>query len=167
MTTIRLVRPSDEQVFQNIMNRYIEEYVTIEKIYPVHFDPRIGALYWGHIQKNPEKYVVPAAFVAGVMVGFGIGFVKTFDEFESAYYQGNMQGEVWEFFVDPAARKRTIGRQILEFMEREFLKRGCSDIVLTGIGVSNDDAQRLYQRLNYVPWNMKMYKKLGNGRGFK
>lgn len=157
---IRELKPEDKDDFSGLVNEYIQEYVQIEKTYPIKYDSRIGPTYWDEIKKRPEDYVVLVAEVDGKLCGLCIGEIKHFGEIEKVYFEGVQRGEVWDIYVNPANRGKGIGEQMINRIESLFLEKGCPNVVLNGVNIRNSGAIKLYEKLGYKTWNMKYYKKV-------
>lgn len=58
------------------------------------------------------------------------------------------RAELTELYVDPAHRRRGIGRALLQRVEALARERGATELILL-TGLENRDAQAFYQRLGY------------------
>ncbi len=79
-----------------------------------------------------------AAFVGGEAVGCGA--VKRMP---------GRYGEIKRVFVDPAARRRGVGRAIMEALETDLLTHGI-DLARLETGVRQPEALALYEHTGYV-----------------
>ncbi len=158
---VRLITQSDESLFKQLMNEYIREYVTIEKTYPVRFDPKMGEVYWKNITEDSQDHVVIVAQQVDELLGFCIGEIHHFGEIERTYFEGDRRAEIWDIYVSSEHRGSGIGGEMISQIEKEFVVRGCKNMVLNGVDIDNEGAKKLYEKLGYRPWNMKYYKRLG------
>jgi len=158
--SINLIERKDRLQFSNIVTQYVKEYQQIEKVYPVHFDPKIGQIYWQTVFNKPKKHIALVAKCDEQVVGFITGEISIFSIIEKAYFNGNKRGVVWDFYVIPQFRGQQIGTLLIQALETEFKKHKCFHIVMNGVSVSNKQAGMLYEKLGYRPWQMQYYKKV-------
>lgn len=157
----RLIVPSDKDQFVELMKSFIQEYIAMEKTYPVHYDPRVGEVYWQDIIDHPDSYYVVVAELDTKLVGFCVGEIKKSQGAETVYADHDLHGGVWDLSVDAQYRSRGIGQLMLDKMAEVFVEHGCKDMVLNGVDLENTGARKLYERLGFKPWNIKYYKKIG------
>ena len=59
-----------------------------------------------------------------------------------------LTAEIDEFFVLPSARGKGLGDELLELVEAEFIRRGCTNVALQ-LGKGNDGARVFYRAHGY------------------
>ncbi len=158
--TVRRLKLDDKDVFTSLINDYVEEYIRTEDVYPVKYDPKIGKIYLGEITKEKSNFIILVALVKDQIIGFCIAEVHKFGKIEKAYFEGDRRGEVWDVYVNPKFRSMGVGKVLLKETEKVLLEQGCQNMVLNSVGVNNNGARELYERLGYKPWSIKYYKKI-------
>ena len=76
-----------------------------------------------------------------------LGFIQMYPTFSSL--RAARTFVLYDLFVDPAARQRGVGRQLLQAAADEARKRGAVSLVLS-TARTNVAAQRLYESLGWV-----------------
>jgi ribosomal protein S18 acetylase RimI-like enzyme len=165
--TIRVLTQSDKNSFVKLMNDYVQEYVKFEKTYPVYFDPKIGDAYWRDINERPEDYLTVVAETNGDLRGFCIGEIHRYGIIEKVYFHGDKRGEVWDIYVDPLYRNIKIGELMIQEIEKQFVLKGCEDVIMNGVDIENTGARKLYKRLGYKEWCIRCYKQISLGGSTK
>ena len=79
--------------------------------------------------------------------GTALGFVQMYPTFASLAAARTYV--LYDLFVDPAARKRGVGRRVMEAAAEEARRRGAVSLVLS-TARTNHPAQRLYESLGWV-----------------
>jgi len=79
--------------------------------------------------------------------GSALGFIQMYPTFSSL--RAARTFVLYDLFVDPAARQRGVGRQLLQAAADEARKRGAVSLVLS-TARTNVAAQRLYESLGWV-----------------
>ena len=93
--------------------------------------------------KNNAREIVVVADEEDRLVGFCCGQI-----FKSVCYSYNYS-EITELYIMKEYRRKGIGKQLIDFMETEFIKRGVKHIhILTG--KDNKIAQSLYHLCGYI-----------------
>lgn len=160
---IRKIKNQDEGAFVDLIKAYTQEYIAMEDIYPVRYEPIIGKTFWDEVMDKEKYYIVLVVEADNHLIGFCIGQIHNFDAVEKNYLEGDKRGEVWDFYVEPAYRSQGIGEKVLMEMEKEFLLNECQNMVLNGVDVKNDKAKKLYERMGYKMWKIEYYKNLNSG----
>jgi ribosomal protein S18 acetylase RimI-like enzyme len=104
--------------------------------------------------ENPQCVETPIlAEVNSVVVGFAALRVVP------CVFYDDPHAELTELYVDPAFRRRGVGRALIAHAEQLALARGAKTLlVLTDF--YNDDAQMLYRRTGFVNHDLAMEKAL-------
>ena len=79
--------------------------------------------------------------------GSALGFIQMYPTFSSL--RAARTFVLYDLFVDPAARQRGVGRQLMQAAADEARKRGAVSLVLS-TARTNSAAQRLYESLGWV-----------------
>ncbi len=157
---IRTIETSDKESFIQIFNQYVQEYLTIDQVYPNYFNPEIGNTMWQLLEKHSEEYLAVVAECESMLVGFCTGSIHIFDEIETMYFRGDKRGDAWDLATTPEWRGKGVGAALLDGLSVEFKKRGCEHMILNNVDINNAGAKRLYEKLGYTPWTLKYYKKI-------
>ena len=72
--------------------------------------------------------------------------------------------ELTELYVEPAFRRRGLGRALIAYAEQLALARGASDLVIM-TGVGNAAAQALYRTAGYDTYAVALNRKVSQVRG--
>ena len=72
--------------------------------------------------------------------------------------------ELTELYVEPAFRRRGLGRALIAYAEQLALARGASDLVIM-TGVGNAAAQALYRAAGYDTYSVALNRKVSQVRG--
>ena len=132
--------------------------MNIEKLLPVHFDPKIGEVYWKTIEKNRKDSVTIIALAGEEIIGFCLGDVHHFTDLEKVYFDGDKYGELWDIYTKPAWRGKGVGGEMIALAEKEFAKRGCPSLLLNSVDIDNEWAKRLYEKLGFKQYTFKYFK---------
>ena len=79
--------------------------------------------------------------------GSALGFIQMYPTFSSL--RAARTFVLYDLFVDPAARQRGVGRQLMQAAADEAQRRGAVSLVLS-TARTNSAAQRLYESLGWV-----------------
>jgi len=85
--------------------------------------------------------------LAGEADGTALGFVQMYPGFSSL--AAARIYVLYDLFVDPAARRRGVGRRLMQAAAEEARRRGAVSLVLS-TAKTNHPAQRLYESLGWV-----------------
>jgi [ribosomal protein S18]-alanine N-acetyltransferase len=66
-----------------------------------------------------------------------------------------IRGHLYDLFVREVSRKRGVGRSLVAEVARRFRERGVTHLSLD-VGIANDRARRLYERLGFFPYEVFM-----------
>ena len=75
-----------------------------------------------------------------------------------------LYAELTELYVEPAFRRRGLGRALIAYAEQLALARGASDLVIM-TGVGNAAAQALYRAAGYDTYSVALNRKVSQVRG--
>jgi len=114
------------------------------------------------VVQDPEDNVVVVAEGGGKLIGFCVGEVHHFGEIERIYFEGDRHGEAWDLYTSPDWRGKGVAADMIGLMEREFVAKGCTNVVLNGVDIENAGARRLYEKIGYKPWCYRYFKKIKN-----
>jgi ribosomal protein S18 acetylase RimI-like enzyme len=109
-----------------------------------------SALY-AELLAKPDT-VLLLATAGDALVGYGLAHVMSREESWAGdtWVTGSRIGEIESLAVLPAHRRRGIGSELLDGLERELRAQGIDDLVL-GALPGNVAAIRLYERRGYRP----------------
>ncbi len=158
--TVRLLKEEDREQLMDLMNEYVREYVKKENLVPTHFDPKIGDVYWRAMKGKWEDNVGIVAIAENAMIGFCLGGVHHFNDFEKVYFDGDRHGELWDVYTKPDWQGKGVGKEMMALAEKELIKKGCPNVLLKNVNVENHGAKRLYEKLGYKPYVLEYFKSL-------
>lgn len=99
--------------------------------------------------------VILTAETAGEVVGYAYGRLEQRDW--NALLDAH--GAVHDIFVDPAARKQGVGRELMNAMLAALRERGARTIVLS-TATPNTAAQRLFESMGFRPTMVEMTRQV-------
>lgn len=95
----------------------------------------------------------------GEVLGLVAGFVEEYDEYDMIDYVCPKTGKVSELIVSKNARKKGVGKALLEKMESYFKQMDC-EYVHIDVFEPNKNAVLFYEKNNYVTRVRNLSKKL-------
>jgi ribosomal protein S18 acetylase RimI-like enzyme len=159
--TIRDMRRTDRP---SIVRWHRDLHVHVARTMPRHLNPHISpkmASWYGtenlRLTRRARGFILVAE-VAGKAVGFLTGEVAA-DPHRLAQIEQkpNLQGKITSLFVEPGARNRGVGTALLGEAEARFRAMNCDNLQL-GVVAGNADARRLYRKLGFEEFNLKLRK---------
>lgn len=110
-----------------------------------------GYQMWLGRELQRKEAVILAAWEGDTLVGYTYGSVEDRDWNRLL----DAHGAIHDVFVAEAARKRGVGRKLVESIVAEFERRGFKRVVLSTM-VTNDKAQKLFQACGFRPTMIEM-----------
>lgn len=95
----------------------------------------------------------------GEVLGLIAGFIEKYDEFDRIDYACPKTGKISELIVSKNARKKGVGKGLLEKMELFFKQENC-EYVHIDVFEPNANALSFYEKNNYVTRVRNLSKKL-------
>lgn len=162
-TVLRDMRPSD---LRRIENWYRDLEVFIARTAPHHLAVRLPAEYPSlyaskslrSIRKNGGFVLIaevgarPAGFLTGEILPLPPRIARM-------ELRPNFQGYIGDLYLERWARRRGVGRRLIEEASRRFLALGCDNLQL-GVAPSNLSARRFYERSGFQEVSLRLRKDL-------
>lgn len=125
------------------VDRVVPLFDAYRQFYGLPPDPGRCRRYLAERLEHGESVVLLAADGHGAV----LGFVQMYPTFSSLRIARTYV--LYDLFVDPAARRRGVGRRLMEAAAQEARRRGAVSLVLS-TAKTNHPAQRLYESLRWV-----------------
>lgn len=110
------------------------------------------------IREAMARHAVTDGLRVARLDGETVGFVM-FGLERGEYEQDLTRGVVRNIYVEPAARNRGLGSELLSTAERELRDAGAEAITLD-VMAENEGARRFYERHGYVPHRVEVEKRV-------
>ncbi len=109
------------------------------------------------INSNKGKMII--AVSEGRCIGFIVGIIVSYDEFDYLEYKCPLKGEVSELIVAKDLNTHGVGSKLMVLMEDYFVSMGCEYISLD-VFAFNDNAIEFYKKKGFHNRLVSMIKKI-------
>lgn len=121
--------------------------------------PEYGEIYCGELLEKVAAYEgsLQFAFLEGRLVGLIAGVIEE-QSAQNRVELGEIRaGRVLEVYVEPHARDRRLGEQLMQRMESLLRERGCT-VLKVEVFALNREAHGFYHRLGFQDWMVDLFK---------
>jgi ribosomal protein S18 acetylase RimI-like enzyme len=111
---------------------------------------------WEAVASDVEETIRDGVVLIAEEDGAAVGYALA-----SIVPETPIRGHLYDFFVRPDSRNRGVGLALIAETAKQLRERGITHLSLD-VGIGNDGARRLYDRLGFFPYETFMIAALGD-----
>ena len=160
--SFREYQESDWSSLVDVMCRFWDELRAKDRYERMIHPPEYGEVYCLELLEKVahNEGSLQLAFSGETLVGLVAGVVEQQSAQNRVELGPCRAGRVLEVYVEPSARGRRVGEQLMARMEQLLIERGC-DLLKVEVFALNGEAHRFYHRLGFQDWMVDLFKPIG------
>jgi len=159
--TFREYTDADYDLLLTLSNK-LEEYAkSLDPLKRVQNNPGFAELSWKETLENVEKYQgkIWIAQDGDTIAGYVVGVIWNQSEQNKLEIGEHKLGEVIDLYLEESYRRKGLGTQMLEMMEKYFKDNGC-DSMWISVFSPNIAAHNAYRKFGFVDREVGMLKNI-------